>query len=132
MNYTQLIADVFQVCIIPLLGVLTAFFVKWVNAKSAEIKTNINDATLKKYMDMLTQTITDCVIATNQTYVESLKAQGKFDAQAQKKAFELTSNAVMEILSADAQEYLSSAVGDLNAYITKKIEAEVNANKPAK
>lgn len=132
MNYTQLITDIFQVCIIPLLGVLTAFFVKWVNAKSAEIKTNIDDTTLKKYMDMLTQTITDCVIATNQTYVESLKAQGKFDAEAQKKAFELTSNAVMEILSADAQEYLSSAVGDLNAYITKKIEAEVNANKPAK
>lgn len=132
MNYTQLIADIFQVCIIPLLGVLTAFFVKWVNAKSAEIKTNIDDATLKKYMDMLTQTITDCVIATNQTYVESLKAQGRFDAEAQKKAFELTSSAVMNILSTDAQEYLSSAVGDLNAYITKKIEAEVNANKPAK
>lgn len=132
MNYAQLITDIFQVCIIPLLGVLTAFFVKWVNVKSAEIKTNIDDTTLKKYMDMLTQTITDCVIATNQTYVESLKAQGKFDAEAQKKAFELTSSAVMEILSADAQEYLSSAVGDLNAYITKKIEAEVNANKPAK
>lgn len=132
MNYTQLIFDIFQACIIPLLGVLTAFFVKWVNAKSAEIKTNIDDATLKKYMDMLTKTITDCVVATNQTYVESLKAQGKFDAEAQKKAFELTSSAVMEILSADAQEYLSSAVGDLNVYITKKIEAEVNANKPAK
>lgn len=132
MDYTQLIADIFQVCIIPLLGLLTAFFVKLVNAKSTEIKTNIDDATLKKYMDMLTQTITDCVIATNQTYVESLKAQGKFDAEAQRKAFELTSSAVMNILSTDAQEYLSSAVGDLNAYITKKIEAEVNANKLTK
>ena len=129
MNCTELITNIFQVCIIPLLGVLTTFFVKWVNAKSAEIKTNINDATLKKYMDMLTQTITDCVIATNQTYVESLKAQGRFDTEAQKKAFELTSNAVMEILSEDAQSYLSSAVGDLNAYIAKKIEAEVSINK---
>lgn len=132
MNYTELIATIFQVCIIPLLGVLTTFFVKWVNAKSAEITTNIDDATLKKYMDMLTQTITDCVIATNQTYVESLKAQGRFDAEAQKKAFELTSNAVMGILSQEAQIYLSSAVGDLNAYITKKIEAEVNMNKTSK
>ena len=132
MNYTQLIVDIFQVCIIPLLGVLTAFFVKWVNAKSAEIKTTINDATLKKYMEMLTQTITDCVIATNQTYVESLKAQNKFDAEAQKEAFKLTSDAVMTILSEDAKEYLSTAVGDLNSYITKKIEAEVNANKPSK
>ena len=129
MNYTQLITDIFQVCIIPLLGVLTAFFVKWVNAKSLEIKSNIDDTNLKKYMDMLTTTITDCVIATNQTYVESLKAQGKFDAAAQKKAFELTSEAVLSILSQDAQEYLTSAVGDLNAYIAKKIEAEVNIKK---
>lgn len=129
MNWTELLVDIFEVCIIPLLGVLTAFFVKWVNTKSAEIKTNINDATLSKYMDMLAQTISDCVIATNQTYVESLKAQGKFDLNAQKEAFNLTKDAVMTILSAEAQVYLSTAVGDLNAYITKKIEAEVNLNK---
>lgn len=129
MEWSELLVDIFEVCIIPLLGVLTAFFVKWVNTKSAEIKTNVNDATLSKYMDMLTQTISDCVIATNQTYVESLKAQGKFDLDAQKEAFNLTKDAVMTILSAEAQEYLSTAVGDLNAYITKKIEAEVNLNK---
>ena len=132
MEYTILISNIFQVCIIPLLGMLTTFFIKWVNAKSAEIQTNINDATLKKYMEMLTSTITDCVIATNQTYVESLKAQGKFDAAAQQRAFELTSKAVMEILSEEAKIYLASAVGDLNAYITKKIEAEVNINKISK
>lgn len=132
MEYTILISNIFQACIIPLLGVLTTFFMKWVNAKSAEIQNNINDATLKKYMEMLTSTITDCVIATNQTYVESLKAQGKFDAAAQQRAFELTSEAVMEILSEDAKIYLASAVGDLNAYITKKIEAEVNINKVSK
>ena len=129
MNWTELLVDIFEVCIIPLLGVLTAFFVKWVNTKSAEIKTNINDATLSKYMDMLAQTISDCVIATNQTYVESLQAQGKFDLNAQKEAFNLTKDAVMTILSTEAQVYLSTAVGDLNAYITKKIEAEVNLNK---
>ena len=129
MEWTELIADIFQVCIIPLLGVLTAFFVKWVNAKSAEIQTNVNDATLNKYMAMLTQTISDCVIATNQTYVESLKQQGKFDLNAQKEAFNLTKDAVLSILSEEAQTYLSTAVGDLNAYITKKIEAEVNLNK---
>lgn len=132
MEWTELLADIFQVCILPLLGVLTAFFVKWVNAQSAKIQNTIDDATLNKYMDMLTQTISDCVIATNQTYVESLKQQGKFDLDAQKEAFNLTKNAVLAILSEEAQIYLSTAVGDLNAYITKKIEAEVNLNKPTK
>ena len=129
MEWTELLADIFQVCIIPLLGVLTAFFVKWVNAQSAKIQNTIDDATLNKYMVMLTQTISDCVIATNQTYVESLKQQGKFDLDAQKEAFNLTKDAVLSILSEEAQTYLSTAVGDLNAYITKKIEAEVNLNK---
>ena len=128
----ELIVDIFQICIIPLLSVLTALFVKWVNAQSMKIQANVDDATLKKYMDMLTQTISDCVIATNQTYVESLKQQGKFDLDAQKEAFSLTKDAVLAILSEEAQTYLSTAVGDLNAYITKKIEAEVNLNKPIK
>ena len=82
-----------------------------------------------KYVDMLNRTITECVIATNQTYVETLKQQGKFDAEAQKIAFQMTSKAVLDILSEDAKEYLSAAVGDLNIYITNKIEAEVNLNK---
>ena len=73
MYYNDLITSIFQACIIPLLSVLTAFFVKWVNVKSNEIKVNIDDATLVKYIDMLNSTITDCVIATNQTYVEALK-----------------------------------------------------------
>lgn len=129
MNYGELITCIFQVCIIPLLTVLTTYFVKWVNAKSAEIKVNIDDAEMVKYVDMLNRTITECVIATNQTYVETLKQQGKFDAEAQKIAFQMTSKAVLDILSEDAKEYLSAAVGDLNIYITNKIEAEVNLNK---
>ena len=127
--YTELITSIFQVCIIPLFGVLTTFFVKWVNAKSAEIQTNIDDVTLKKYMSMLEGTINSCVIATNQTFVETLKAQGKFDAAAQEEAFRMTSTAVIEILSNEAKVYLTTAVGDLNTYISKKIEAEVNGNK---
>ena len=78
---------------------------------------------------MLSNTICECVIATNQTYVDSLKKQGKFDAEAQKKAFEMTYNAVIEILSEEAKVYLASVYGDLTAYITNMIEAEVNKNK---
>ena len=129
---TQMLATIFEVCIIPILGVLTAFFVKWVNAKSAEINANVDNTVHTKYMNMLTETITNCVIATNQTYVETLKNAGKFDAEAQKEAFKRTSEAVMSILNQDAVEYLSSAVGDLKAYINKKIEAEVNLNKAQK
>lgn len=125
----SLLVQIFEVCIIPLLGVLTTYFIKWLNAHMDEIKAKKDDLTYQKYMTLLEKTITDCVIATNQTYVESLKQQGKFDMEAQKKAFRKSADAVMLILNEDAKEYLSTVVGDLDIYITKKIEASVNGNK---
>ena len=125
----ELVAQIFEVCIIPLLGVLTAFFVKWVNAKTAEIATNSKNETEKKYINMLNKTISDCVIATTQTYVDSLKKQGAFNAEAQKIAFTMTYESVIKLLTDEATAYLNEAVGDLHLYITQKIEAEVNLNK---
>ena len=116
-------------CIIPLLGVLTAYAVKYIKVKSMEITEKADNALVDKYTLMLADTISACVLATNQTYVESLKKQGNFDAEAQKVAFNMTLNAVMAILSDDAKHYLSEAFGDLNSYITSQIEASVNMNK---
>ena len=129
MNYTEFITNIFQVCIIPLLGVLTTFLVKWLQIKSSELQIKMDNEVANKYMDMLTNTITECVLATNQTYVEALKQQNKFDLEAQQIAFDKTSEAVMAILTEDAKKYLESAVGDLELFIKQKIEAEVNLNK---
>lgn len=129
MDWLELLFQIFEVCIIPLLGVLTAFAIKFIKAKEAEINTKHDNEILKKYTTMLSETIVDCVIATNQTYVESLKTQGSFDAEAQKIAFQKTFDSVMAVLSAEAKEYLTAAYGDLTAYITTKIEAEVKLNK---
>lgn len=125
----QLIAQIFEICIIPILGVLTTFLISWINSKKEALKQQTNSETIRKYLDMLDNTITDCVIAMNQTYVNSLKQQGKFDGEAQKKAFTDVYNKVIAILGQDAIEYLNSAVGDLNEYISSKIEKEVSTNK---
>ena len=129
MEWLNLLADIFEVCIIPLLAVLTTYLVKYIQVKSAEITEKSDNALIDKYTTMLADTISACVLATNQTYVESLKKQGTFDAEAQKTAFNMTLNAVMSILSNEAKEYLSEAFGDLNSYITSQIEASVNMNK---
>ena len=106
----SLLVQIFEVCIIPLLGVLTTYFIKWLDAHMGEVKAKTDNIKYQEYMTLLEKTITDCVIATNQTYVESLKTQGKFDIEAQKEAFQKSADAVMAILTEDAKEYLSTGI----------------------
>lgn len=129
MDWMGMLSQVIEVCIIPLLGVLTTYLVMYLKAKSIELQEKVDNDLANKYIQMLTDTICVCVIATNQTYVESLKKQGKFDKEAQQKAFEMTLESVLSILSDEAKEYLTVIYGDLNNYIMQLIEAQVNQNK---
>jgi hypothetical protein len=67
-----------------------------------------------------------CVITTNQTYVNSLKAEDKFDAEAQKTAFKLTYDAIIATLSDETKKYITETSGDLTVYLTQVIESQVN------
>lgn len=49
--------------------------------KTQEITANINDATVRKYVDLASDAVTKAVQTTFQTYVDALKAQGKFDKE---------------------------------------------------
>ena len=129
MEWMILLQQVFEMCIVPLLGIITVYIVNYIKAKTIELNTNNTNEILVKYLTMLSDTVCDCVIATNQTYVNSLKQQGKFDAEAQKVAFEMTYKAIIAVLSDDAKTYLTNMYGDLSIYITNMIEAEVNKNK---
>lgn len=128
-QYAELIKQIFEVCLFPLLGILTTFLIIFISKKAQELKAKTNNELYNKYIDMLEQTIINCVIATNQTYVDTLKREGKFDGEAQKIAFQKTYDSVMAILSEDAKTYLNEAIGDLQAYIINQIEAQVNLNK---
>jgi predicted MPP superfamily phosphohydrolase len=129
MNWLEIIPQIFEIVIFPLLAALTIYLVALIHTKRKQLQEKTKNETIVKYLEMLDKTITDCVIATNQTYVNSLKSQNKFDAEAQKEAFRLTYEAVLNILTEDAAMYLSEAIADLETYITSKIETEVVMSK---
>lgn len=129
MELQQYITPIFEICIIPILGILTKMLIDFLKTKSQEAKQKTNNAIAQKYINMLTGTITSCVMATSQTYVETLKAKGEFTKEAQKEAFNKTYENVMGILSTECKIYLENTFGDLQTYITNRIEAEVKANK---
>ena len=129
MNWMEMLQKIFEICIIPLLGILTTYLVVFIRQKSKELQETTDNELYKKYIEMLQDTIVRCVIATNQTYVEALKNKNAFDKEAQAEAFRMTYDAVMAILTDDAKDYLANVVGDLQTYIIKLIEAEVNIQK---
>ena len=129
MEWMELLYQVFELCVIPLLGILTTFLVKFIQAKISEAQAKKDNELFTKYSFMLSETITECVTATTETYVKSLKDAGSFDAEAQKQAFAMSYQAIMDILNADAKEYLNSAYGDLTAHITEQIEMAVKIQK---
>lgn len=125
----EILTLLLEIVIIPLLGALTVYLVTLLKAKTKEITDKIENDKADKYIYMLSDTITKCVIATNQTYVNNLKKENAFTKEAQLKALEMTADAVLAILSDEAKSYLPTIVGDLNTYIFTQIESEVNRLK---
>ena len=59
----------------------------------------------------------------------ALKDKNAFTPEAQKEAFKRTYNAVLNILTDDALDYLNTIYDDLETYITETIEASVYYHK---
>ena len=129
MTTNNIIKIVFELCILPILGILTKWLVNFIQNKIAETNAKTNNELTQKYLTMFGNTVTQCVLATNQTYVEALKKEGKFDLEAQKKAFEMTKDAILMILQGEVLDYISEIISDLDTYIDEQIEANVNMYK---
>lgn len=129
MDWMSILQQVFELCIVPLLGLATTYLVKYLKTKSQEVSAKADNELASKYVSMLLDTVSTCVQATNQTYVDSLKNEGSFDILAQKEAFTKTKEAVIDVLTDEAKTYLASFYGDLDKIIENLIESKVNENK---
>ena len=125
----ELLGKIFELCIIPLLGILVPFVIQWIRTKSAALVASADNDLSKKYIAMLTDTVTNAVIAVKQTYVDALKGKNAFTAEAQKEAFTMAYTAVLNNLTDEAKTYLNEVYSDLENYIKVLIEAKVRENK---
>lgn len=90
------------------------------------------ESTPEKYRDIiygLENIVSKAVIATNQTFVDELKKQGKFDEEAMKEAFNRTYESIVQSLSQSFFEYIDEEGIDFDKLITNMIEQTVNWNK---
>lgn len=128
-SFLEYILPSLGTCLGVILTALSALVVSYINKKKEELMVGIDNEKAKKYLNMVCDTVTKCVITTNQTYVDALKKENAFTPEAQEKAFNLTLNNVMSILSADCKKYLETITDDVDEYIRNQIEATVNMEK---
>lgn len=127
--FLQYIAPALGTALGTIITAVAGYFLVYLNKKKKALQQELDNDIASKYLDMIEQTITDCVIATNQTYVEALKKQDAFTPEAQEVAFQKTLNAVLAILTDDCKLYLESVTNDVTGYLEAKIESEVNLVK---
>lgn len=121
--------ELMKMVAIPLLTAITAYVIALINAKRKQLIEATENDKYDVYINLLLDTVTKCVSATSQTYVETLKKENAFTKEAQVEAFNKTKTAVLDILSEDAVKYLTTAVGDLDSLLQALIEAEVKSQK---
>lgn len=125
MDFFKILQEIAEPCIVIIVGVLARYIIQFVQAKFQEIKAKTKNETELKYATMIEDTILKCVKTTNQTYVETLKKQGKFDEKAQEEAFKRTFDAVILMLGKDAMNYIKEITSDTNTYLKQLIESTV-------
>lgn len=121
-----LIREILYVVIIAVIPVLTKFIVTALNAKRNEIATRTDNLLFKDTLLRAIQLVQDAVDTTSQTFVDTLKAEGKFDEESQKKAMEMTLNSVKSLMDSDMKEMIDTFYLDLDAWIKLQIESYIN------
>ena len=86
------------------------------------INKNVQNETadaLKKGLNI----ILDSVNYVQQTYVDNLKKEDKFTAEAQSKALQSAKQRAIELMNTDVQSAIEASYGNLDTYVTTVIES---------
>lgn len=127
---SEVLLELLKAVIVVVLPILTGYLIKFLNAKYDEITIQTDSDQVDAYLKIVRDLIIDIVRATNQTFVDALKATGSFDEAAKKAAFEKTKAEILNQLTDSGKLILTQVYGDLDAWLNAIIESTVIVVKP--
>lgn len=125
MDFEQILTLLITAVIVPLLTWGVKTLVALLDAKIALIKDRTIAEALSTAKYELEKAVELAVSETQETFVKSIKAEGKFDAKAAQDAFNRSFDRTKEIMSNAGMNVIETATGALNAMITAQIEKAV-------
>ncbi len=118
----NIISVVVTAVIIPLISIGGTQLIKLINKK-------IQNTEAAKHLTAATNIVLTAVRSVFQTYVETLKAQGKFDAHSQTVALTKAKDIALSQLTENTKAYIKENFGDLDSWLTNQIESTINLLK---
>ena len=118
--------------LIPLLITIITICICMMTSKVAKDAARTAPSKYSEIIYGLENIVSKAVITTNQTFVNELKKQGKFDKEAMQEAYRRTYESIVASLSQSFFEYIDEEAIDIDALLKNMIETSVNWNKERK
>ena len=115
--------------LIPLLVTIITICICTMTSKVAKDTVRLAPSKYSEIIYGLENIVSKAVITTNQTFVNELKKQGKFDKEAMQEAYRRTYESIIASLSQSFFEYIDEEAIDIDALLKNMIETSVNWNK---
>lgn len=111
-------------------GVLATGLASWVVVVVTNFfNQKIKDRKAAKWASDLFQIVMGAVQSVFQSFVDTLKKNGKFDEAAQKEAKERAYKIITGQLTQELREYIEANFGDMKEYLMNQIEAAIYSLK---
>ena len=118
----NIISVVVSAIVLPLISIGGTQLIKLINSK-------IKNQEASKLLSDATSIVLNAVRTVTQTYVDTLKANGSFNKDAQLVALNKAKDIALSQMSSDVKDFINVNFGDVQLWITNQIEARLNLLK---
>ena len=118
----NILSVVVTAVILPLISYAGTRLISYLNSK-------IKDENARIHLTTATDIVVNAVRSVFQTYVDSLKASGNFDKEAQLTALTKAKDIALEQMTDEVKNFITKNYGSVDAWLTTNIEYTINLIK---
>ncbi len=129
MDFQALLQDLLYTVITVCVPIVVKYLQDFIKSKIEQIAQNTENEKISDLLYQAEDLIVNVVTSVNQTYVDVLKENGKFDEEAANKAKGMALDAIKEMLTEKMKWAIEETYKDVNAYLETAIESSVRTAK---
>ena len=118
----NILSVVVTAIILPLISMVGGKLINWLSAK-------IKNEKAGSLIGTATEIVINAVKSVFQTYVDSLKKEGKFDKESQLIALNKAKDVAISQMTEEVKKFIRENYGDLDAWLNTQIEATIDTLK---